>query len=72
MYTCNGAIFAYNMCVLFTQVGDRLLAVNGKLVTNGHECIYIYTYIYTYIHTYIHTYMYIYNGGMYAICWFSF
>ena len=26
-----------HMCVLCFQVGDRLLAVNGKLVTDGHE-----------------------------------
>jgi len=70
MYTYSGGRFICDECVLILQVGDRLLAVIGKLVTNGHECIYIYTYIYTYIHTYIHTYMYIYNGGIYAICWF--
>jgi len=39
---------------LFFQVGDRLLAVNGKLATNTHESSFIYTY----------THMYTYNGGM--------
>jgi len=66
MYTYNGGRFICDERVLFLQVGGRLPAITGKLVTNCHECICIYTYAYTYMHThtYVHTYMYIYNSGI--------
>jgi len=52
IYMYTTVVYEKYVCTLFSQVGDRLLAVNGKLVTDGHECICIYIYIsITYINT---------------------